>query len=112
MSGSEQVIKNLYHWATLTRAGIEGSSRVAAANMQNYSRSNKRWKDITGNARAGLNGGMFWENMTVLKIYIAHSVFYGIYLEFIADRKYAILEESLNKFKDVWFESVKRIMGQ
>jgi hypothetical protein len=35
---------------------------------------------------------------------------YGVYLELAHDRKYQILEETRDKFKDSWFNSVKRIM--
>ena len=110
MSGSAQVIANMYKWAAMKRAGIEGVSKVAAAGAQNYARTNKRWQDRTGNARAGLNGGSYWETMAILKIFMAHSMSYGVYLEFIADRKYAILEEAINKVKDDWFNAVKKIM--
>lgn len=112
MAGSQQVIKNLYKWATMKKAGIEGVSRVASLNTQNYARANKRWQDRTGNARAGLNGGYFWETPEILKLFIAHSVDYGVYLELANDRKYAILSESINKVKDEWFNAVKKIMEQ
>lgn len=110
MSGSAQVITNMYKWAEMKRAGVEGASRVAAAHAQNYARTNKRWKDQTGNARGMLNGGMFWETMAILKIFMSHGVEYGIYLELAHDRKYQILEEALNKVKDDWFNAVKKIM--
>jgi len=96
----------------MKKAGIEGASLVAANNMQNYARANRRWKDDTGNARAGLHGGHFWENPEVLKVYIAHSMYYGIFLEMSNNRKFQILEESRDRFKDSWFNSVKRIMEQ
>jgi len=33
-----------------------------------------------------------------------------VFLELANDGKYAILEESINKYKDVWFKSIKRII--
>jgi hypothetical protein len=113
MAGSEQVIKNLYKWATMKKAGIEGVTLTTEANMTTYARTNCRWNSgppNTGNARAGLHGGHFWENPDILKIYIAHAMSYGVYLELAHDRKYQILEEARDKFKDSWFKSVKRIM--
>jgi hypothetical protein len=112
MAGSEQVIKNLYKWATMKKAGIEGQCLTTTKNMTDYARKTARWQDRTGNARAGLNGGHFWETPEVLKLYIAHSMEYGVFLELAHDRKYQILEESLNKFKDSWFKSIERIMNQ
>jgi len=110
MSGSAQVIANMYKWAAEKRIGCEAVSRVNAANMENYAKTNKRWTDRTGNARAGLHGGYYWENPETLKTYIAHGVSYGVFLELANDGKYAILEESINKYKDVWFKSIKRII--
>ena len=110
MSGSAQVIANMMKWAALKRAGIEGVSRVAAANAQNYGRTHYPWTPHTGHAHGGLNGGMYWETMAILKIFIAHSVEYGIMLELAHDRKYAILEEALKSVQDSWFNGVKKIM--
>lgn len=112
MSGSGQVIANMMKWAYEKKAGVEAVSAVTAANATNYAKQNKRWKDITGNARAGLHGGHFWENTEVLKLFVAHSMEYGIYLELANDRKYAILEEAINKSKDVWYRSIQRIMNK
>ena len=109
MSGSAQVIANMYKWAAEKRIGCEAVSRVNAANMENYAKVNKTWQDITGNARAGLHGGFIKEG-DILTIYIAHMISYGIYLELAHDRKYAILEEARDKFKDSWYNAVKRIM--
>jgi hypothetical protein len=112
MAGSGAVIANLYKWAAMKRAGIEAVSRIASIHAQNYARTNKRWKDQTGNARAGLNGGSFWETMAILKIFVAHSVEYGPFLELAHDRKYQILEEAINEVKDDWFNDVRKIMEQ
>lgn len=110
MSGSGQVIANLNKWFLEKKAGVEAVSAVTAANMTNYARQNKRWQDITGNARAGLHGGHYWENTEVLKLFVAHSMEYGIYLELSFDRHYSILEESIKKFQNSWYNGVKRIM--
>ena len=110
MAGLNKVLKNLNNWAVEKRAGIEAISAVTAANATNYAKSNKRWKDITGNARAGLHGGYFWENPEILKAFVAHSMEYGIYLELANESKYAILMESIKKFQNTWYNSVKRII--
>jgi hypothetical protein len=128
MSGSANVIKNMWAWATLKRAGIEATSLNTAGNMENWAKVNSPWNSgppNSGNARAGLHAGMYWESPTVLKIYIAHGMSYGVYLELAGggnkrvdgvyvemanDGKYAILSPTINKFKNGWFNSVKKIM--
>ena len=111
MSGSAEVIRNLYAWANMKIAGIGGAGGAGATGMQNYARTHRRWVDRTGNARAGLNGGSFWQNPFMLIIFIAHSMEYGIWLEFIQDRKYAILEEARDSQSKNLLESAKRIMN-
>ena len=110
MSGLGTVLGNLNKWAVEKKAGCEATAKVTAVAMQNYARTNKRWQDRTGNARAGLNGGSFWQNPVILMIFIAHSMSYGVMLELSKDRKYAILEEARDKFKDSFYNGVKRIM--
>ena len=111
MSGSAEVIKNMYAWAVMKRAGCEGVAKVTGVNMQNYARTSKRWQDRTGNARAGLHGGSLWQNPFILMIFIAHSMSYGVMLELSKDRKYAILEESRDKFAQDFYNGIKKIMG-
>ena len=112
MAGLPQVLSNLNAWAAQKQAGLEGLARVTAANMQNFARANKRWQDRTGNARAGLHGGHYWENPFMLLVFIAHSVEYGLYLELSNDRKYQILEITANQFKEQLYNGAKRIMEQ
>jgi hypothetical protein len=110
MSGSGAVIAKMWAWATEKKIALEALSKVTASNATNYAKTNKRWKDQTGNARAGLHGGSYWEGTEILKAYIAHSMSYGVFLELSQDRKYAILEESIQKFQDAWYNGIKRII--
>ena len=128
MAGLNEVLKNLNNWAFLKRAGVEATSLNTADNMEDYAKENSPWNSWppnTGNARAGLHGGFFWENPEILKIYIAHAMEYGVYLELAGggnkrengvyiemakDGKYAILGPTIRKFQNTWYNSVKRIM--
>ena len=112
MSGSAQVIKNLYAWANMKKAGLEGLAKTSAAGMQTYARQNRPWKDQTGNARAGLNGGSFWQNPFCILIYLAHSMEYGPYLELANSSKNEILRPTVEKFAPEIHKNAKRIMEQ
>ena len=113
MSGLGIVLGNLGKWAIEKRAGVEGVARVTGANMQNYARNRAHdvWHKQSGLARAGLHGGSFWQNPFILMIFIAHGMDYGVYLELAHDRKYALLEEVRDKYKDSFYNGVKKIMG-
>lgn len=110
MAGLGNVLSNLNKWAEEKRIGIEGVGKVTGANAQNYARKNRRWIDRTGNARAGLHGGSFWESPTVLKAFVAHSMSYGVYLELANSRNYSILEEAISEYKQQFYDGIKKVM--
>lgn len=112
MAGLGEVLANLNKWAMDKRIACEAVSAVTAANMTNYAKLNKRWKDRTGNARARLHGGFYWEDTNILKTYIAHGMEYGIYLELKYDGKYAILEETINAHKNTWYKNIEKVMNK
>jgi hypothetical protein len=110
MPGSGAVIAKMWAWATEKKIALEALSKVTSVNAVNYAKTNKKWKDITGNARASLHGDFYWESPTILKVYVAHGMEYGVWLELAMDRHYAILEEAINKNSQSFFEGIKRIM--
>ena len=112
MSGSAQVIAKMYKWAAEKKIGCEAVSRVNVANMENYAKTNYGWEAQTGYAHGSLHGGYYWENTNILKTFIAHSADYGVFLELANDGKYAILQPTINKFKDTWFKSIERVMNK
>ena len=73
---------------------IAGQFLYASDEAVKWAKENAPWTDRTGNARAGLHSGVeigedFWE------LYVAHSVFYGIYLETRWSGKYQILAPTI-----------------
>ena len=72
-------------------AGIVAVCERNGQIMQNSARENAPWEDRTGNAR----GGLFYEVEAkygrYVKLYLAHTMFYGVFLETIAGGKWAIL---------------------
>ena len=112
MAGSAEVIRNLYKWAELKKAGCEAVSRVSASEIEAYGKNTARWQNRTGNARNMLHAGFLWESLDILKLYFAHGMEYGVFLELANDGKYAILEESIKKFQDTWFKNIERVMNK
>lgn len=110
MAGFAQVAANMMKWAAEKKAGIEAVSRVGASTIQNYARREARWINRTGNARAGLNAGNFWQSPEVMIIFLAHAVSYGVYLELCNDGAYAILEEAINVHREEIYNNLKRII--
>ena len=119
MAGSAQVIANMNRWAASKKIALQALGKVVGANMEAYAKTNARWQPVTqpkyprkytGMARSRLKGGTYTDSSGIYS-YVAHSMDYGFWLELAMDRKYAILEESRDKFKDVAYKSAERIMG-
>lgn len=90
-----EVISGVQEYGIKALMAVHMYSETAAKKMENYAKLNKPWTDRTGRARQGLTGGVE-KTQTGFNIYIAHTVSYGVDLEFKHGKKYAILEPTLN----------------
>jgi hypothetical protein len=69
-------------------------AETSALKLQNYARSNARWQNQTGRARASLTAtSMKYANG--YKIELAHGVDYGKWLELANGKRYAIIPETI-----------------
>lgn len=110
MRGIPHVMGNLVKEVTRTKVALAAYGQMQLApRMQNWAQSNAPWHDISGEARAGLKGGSYIRGNKIM-IYIAHSVFYGVYLELAMDKEYEILDPTIDHFKDEAFANYQRIM--
>lgn len=71
-------------------------AQSGAQKMEQYAKKNRKWTDRTGRARQSLQGSAFRID-NGYRIQIAHGVYYGVYLEYAHERKYAILERTITK---------------
>ena len=109
-NGTAQVLRNLNRWGKEKKAGIEAVGKLSAQEMAQYSKATARWTDRTGNARQGLKGGFIWRNISQAIIFIAHRVDYGVFLELAHEKRFAILQPTVNRFKNIVLGKLKRIM--
>lgn len=84
--------------------------QTAATKMETWAKQNAPWTDRSGAARQRLKGEVFWENKNLVSVAIMHQVDYGIWLELAHQRKYAILEKSLEYHKDDILDSVSILL--
>lgn len=77
-------------------AAVQKFASTAAKQLETYAKQNARWKDRTGDARRRMKG----DSEAVAggyKLSLAHGVNYGIWLELAMERRYAIIEETIDK---------------
>ena len=74
---------------------VELYANEGAKVMENYAKRNRPWTDRTGHARQRLHG---WIERTPkgVKINIGHGVDYGYYLEMCHQRRFEILNPTVN----------------
>lgn len=106
---AEKVLIGLTDFGTKMNAALRIYAETAAKDFESHAKRNRPWKDRTGRARQGLTGyvtpkGNSW------RINIAHTVDYGIWLEYARNKKYAILEPTVRlKAKDV-LDGLKKLV--
>ena len=109
MAGADRVIKNLQAWADRQTAAVVALAQNWAGELEARAKEGRPWTDRTSNARQGLFGRVDVEGKTVF-IRLAHSVYYGIFLELARDGKYAILKPTVDAavpeiyrtYKELW----------
>lgn len=77
-------------------AAVEKFAGTSAGQLESYAKKNARWKDRTGDARRRLKGD-YERTKTGYQLSLAHGVKYGIWLELAMERRYAIIEETIEK---------------
>lgn len=90
---------------------IKMYAQEGAMKFQNYAKQNRPWTDRTGHARQRLVGYVEQLSQSV-RIYIAHGVYYGIYLELCNSQRYAILQKTVNACSNEILEGFNNLIGK
>lgn len=70
-------------------------AQQGAQQFENYAKNNRPWTDRTGHARQRLSGYVE-KNPDNIRIYISHGVEYGFWLEYSHEKRFAILQKTIN----------------
>jgi len=108
MPGADEVIRNLENWAYRRRAAVIALAKDWAGKLEGRAKQNAPWKDRTGNARNGLKGEVA-VGANEVKIALAHSVDYGVFLELANDGKHAILKPTLDAAAPEIYRTYERL---
>ena len=92
---ANNLIKGLAEREIKTRAALGLYADTVAKKMEAHAKSNKPWVDRTGRAKQSLNSSWKWVG-DVARVELSHGVYYGIYLEFCNEKKYAIIKPTID----------------
>lgn len=91
-------ISDLVNGLRQLQAGVDDAVLMLAyqggLKLQNFAKENRRWTDRTGSARQRLTGsaGKIDEGY---RIYLAHGVDYGIWLELAHEKRFSIIPQAI-----------------
>lgn len=77
-------------------AAVRRLAEVGAIKLEDSAKQNARWEDRTGDARRRLKGDVLPVS-NGYKLRLAHGVDYGKWLELAHEKRYAIIEETIQK---------------
>lgn len=92
---ASKLLANLENAETKSQVAIRMFAQEGAKKFENYAKRNRPWTDRTGHARQRLTG---WVEVLTnkVRIHIGHGVDYGVYLELCHEKRYAILQSTIN----------------
>lgn len=109
MPSIDAVASNIEEYQKQFEAGLKVVCDTVGNLMANYAKAHGPWKNQTGNARQTL-----FHNVSVsrskIEIVVAHRMEYGFWLELAHQRKYKILEESIEANIGELVSAVKELL--
>lgn len=98
MTGIDALAQSIQQHDRKVKRVIAGQFLFAKDESVGFAKTNAPWTDRTGNARAGLHAETNFgpEHNFFAELILAHSVYYGIYLEVRFSGKFAILMPTVN----------------
>lgn len=101
--------KALDNMETKSQVAIKMFATEGAKKFQNYAKLHRPWTDRTGHARQRLTGWVeTFSDKT--RIHIGHGVDYGVYLELSHEKRYAILQPTVNAVSPEILEGFKELL--
>lgn len=92
---TEALEKALNEFAKQSEDAITELCMDGALTMESYAKAHRPWTDRTSQARTRLKGDVQHEERDKWTIGLSHGVDYGIWLEFAHERKYAIIQPTI-----------------
>lgn len=107
---SEVLIPHLQDYRGNIWEAVAQLAEFFARKFEAFARTNARWQDQTGAARAGLRA-FVEKTAQYVAIYLTHSVTYGKWLELSFGGRYAIIFQTLETHYAELMAALRRLVG-
>ena len=91
----DAIEKSLLEFAEESEKAISELCKTDALVLQSYAQEHRPWTDRTGHARQRLKGTVNHPDPNTWELTLAHGVDYGIWLEMAHEKKYAIIQPTI-----------------
>lgn len=88
--------QNLESMPTRIEEALLAYGKIVAVSLQGEAQKNRPWTDRTAQARQRIKGYCVRIDRGI-RIYLAHGVDYGVFLEFAHEKRYAIIYPTLRR---------------
>jgi hypothetical protein len=106
---ASKLVKGIAEREIKTRAALGLYADTVAKKMETHAKSNKPWVDRTGRAKQSLNSSWKWVG-DVARVELSHGVYYGVYLEFCNEKKYAIIKPTIDVISPQAIRGLNKIL--
>lgn len=106
---ANNLIKGIAEREIKTRAALGLYADTVAKKMETHAKINKPWVDRTGRAKQSLNSSWKWVG-DVARVELSHGVYYGVYLEFCNEKKYAIIKPTIDVISPQAIRGLNKIL--
>ncbi|WPC42957.1 HK97 gp10 family phage protein [Clostridium sp. JS66] len=107
----KDVLEGLLKFETKSKIALELYGDTAAKKLEAEAKKNASWEDRTGQSRQTIQGGT-QQNGDNIDIYVAGNTEYFPYLELCNDKKYAILQPTVNKLSPKILKGMDNLLGK
>lgn len=90
----DDLTSGLENISTKSYMAIRMLAKQGGQKLQDFGRENRKWTDRTGQARQRLTGGSESTRFGY-RIYLAHGVDYGIWLELAREKRFSIIPQAI-----------------
>lgn len=92
---ASKLMKGLAEREIKTKVALGLHADSTAKKMEAYAKENRKWEDHSHDARDRLTGTWKWVG-SVARVKLSHGVDYGVYLELCNEKRYAIIQPTID----------------
>ncbi|AKA70135.1 hypothetical protein [Clostridium scatologenes] len=108
---AESLINGLLKFATKEKVALSVYADICAKKLEEDAKKNAKWIDRTGLSRQTIQGGT-QKNGDGVDVYIAGNTEQMPFLELAHEKKYAILQPTIDKNKDKILKGLDNLLGK